>query len=72
MQLLLSAGREEIDRNSLPVGPAAANPPRAAAAVNRRDERTDRQTDGHCIVTQTLPNTIRTESTTQVDGIMPE
>jgi len=35
--------QQSINRYLLPAGPAAANPPHAAAAV----DRWDRQTDGH-------------------------
>ena len=35
-----------IARRHLPAGPTAANPPHAAAAVDRWDRRTDRRTDG--------------------------
>jgi len=37
--------------NRLPAGPTAANPPHAAAAVDRRDRRTDGRTEGHRAVT---------------------
>jgi len=34
-----------VDRYFLPAGHSAANPPHAAAAVDRRDRQTDGQTD---------------------------
>ena len=43
-QLLLSAGRAAIDRHLLPTGPTAANPPHAAAAVDRWVRQTDGRT----------------------------
>jgi len=52
--LLLGAGRGAIDRYHLPTGPTAANPQHAAAASI---DGTDRQTDGHLTVTQTLLHT---------------
>ena len=48
------AGLAEIDRYLLPAGPTAANPPHAAAAVDRWDRQTNGETDGHRIVTCTL------------------
>jgi len=38
---VLSAGRAAIDRYLSPAEPTAANPPHAAAAVDRWDRRTD-------------------------------
>ena len=44
--LLLGAGAPAVDRYDLPAGRSAANPPHAAAAVERWDQRTDGRTDG--------------------------
>ena len=41
--------RAAIGRYLLPAGPTAANPPHAAAAVDRRDGRTDGRTAGRCV-----------------------
>jgi len=40
----------------------AANPPHAAAAVDRWDRQTDRQSDGHRTVKLTLPPTMQAVS----------
>jgi len=43
--LQLGAGRAANDRYLPPAGPTAANPPHAAAAVDRWNRQTDRRTD---------------------------
>ena len=43
--LLLGAGRAAVDRYLPPAEPTAANPPRAAAAVESWDRKTYRRTD---------------------------
>jgi len=48
---MLGASRAAVNRYLLPAGPTAANAPHAAAAVDSWDRQTDRQTDGHRIVT---------------------
>ena len=46
-KLLLSASRAALDQYLLPAGPTAANPPHPAAAIDRWDRQTDRQTLPH-------------------------
>jgi len=66
--LLRRPAAAAVDRYLLPAGPTAANPPYAAAAVDRWDRQTDtrtetdRQTDVRRTVTQTLPHTMRAVS----------
>ena len=54
-----SRGRRCRSISRRTAGHTAANPPHAAAAVDRRDRQTYRQTDGHRTVTQSLPHTMR-------------
>ena len=63
-QRLLQTRRAAIYRYRLPAGPTAGNPPHRPNTPRLRSKtgQTDRQTDGHSIVTQTLPHTMRTVS----------